>query len=410
MEKWGVRNRYLRNRSYAIIGAGVVGLAIAREILLRDLGSVTVFDKEIKSGAHASGRNSGVIHSGINQKPGTEKARLSLEGSKKLRQYCEEKDIGMEICGTLVTALTENDRMKLYDLKNMGDAAGVPGLRIISPEEMREREPNANGIEALLSPTGAIVDSHALLKTLENEIWLHGGFFEYGMEVTDIHDQTIETNKGFRDADYIINCAGLNADRIAHFCGVGKQFRMLPFRGDYTKVPAQVNSMIYQVPDLRFPFLGVHLTKTIEGDVIAGPTANLSFGGREDYELEKGFSGLKEMAKHQHFWAWTARTLTSPSKIKQIAYNRRIASSSEKFVKEVRKIYNGEIDPTEVNPYRSGIRAQLVDNRGRMVNDFLVLQGVHSTHLLNVVSPGLTSSLALARHVVENYVDPRKRE
>jgi len=396
---------------YCVIGAGgIMGLGIAGEILLRGLGHVTLVDKEPKAGAHASGRNSGVIHSGINQKPGTEKARLCLEGSRILRQYCQERGVQMEECGTIVTALNDEDKAKLLHLKEMGDGVGVSGLRIISPEELREREPNAKGLEALFSPTGAIVDSHALLRSLENEVRSRGADILFNQEVRSIKGKTIELNGRYMTVDHIINCAGLQADRIAHFCGVGGGYRIIPFRGDYLKVPAKVNSMIYQVPDLRFPFLGVHLTKTVGGEVMAGPTANLSFGGREDYEVSNGFKGLREMALHPHFWMWAIRTLGSSATRQQIAYNRKIASSKDEFVKEVQKIYNGEIDPTDVVPYRSGIRAQLVTRTGRMVDDFLVLSGENSTHPLNVVSPGLTSSLAFAKYIVDRYIEPRKRE
>ena len=392
---------------YIVIGGGIIGTSIAGEIAKRKLGEVFIMEKEDELGKHASGRNSGVIHSGINQKPGSMKAEFCVRGSRMLREYCEEYEVSMEECGTLVVALDGKDMMKLRTLYEMGLQAGVPGLRIIDEEELREREPHARGLEALFSPTGAIVDSNELLRSLANQAWANGVEYNMGVEVKDISGNVVITNKFDSDAKHIINCAGLNADRIAHMMGVGLEYTILPFRGDYLEVPAKVNSMIYQVPDLRFPFLGVHLTKTLEGNVIAGPTATLSLGGREDYNKTRGNRGLIEMTKDRGFWFWALRSLTNPATVRQVKYNLRLSSSDNEFVNEVKKIYNGDITNWDVKPYRAGIRAQLIDRGGKMVNDFLVLQDKNSTHVLNAVSPGKTSSLAFAEYVVDKYI-PKK--
>ncbi len=389
---------------YCIIGAGVIGNAIAREISNRKLGEVIVLEKESESAIHASGRNSGVIHSGINQKPGTKKAELCLEGSKMLRDYCQEKKISMEECGTLVVALTEKERAKLKLMQEMALQIGVPGVRIISGEELREREPSANGLEALLSPTGAIVDARAVVKSLQKDAESNGAEYKFNTQVTDINRRTIITSNGEITADFIINCAGLHADKIAHMAGAGREYSMLPFRGEYVKIPAHIESMIYQVPDMRFPFLGVHLTKHIDGSVLAGPTATLSFGGREDYEKSQGLQGVPEFLRQKGFIKWAARTALTPASLKQLIYNLRLSNSREVLANEIDKIYDGHINPEDMEAHPAGIRAQLISSDGRLVNDFHIETMPGSVHILNAVSPGFTASLAFANYIAANYI------
>jgi len=392
---------------YCIIGSGIIGSAIAREIALRGIGDVEVIEKEEGLGKHASGRNSEVIHSGINQKPGTYKAKFCLEGSKMLREYCLSHGVPMEECGTIVTANSEKEIEALNHIYNLGKQVGVPGIRIISKSELTEREPYAKGLEALLSPSGAILDSKSLLEEVMEDAVSAGAIYSFGEKVLDISGGKIITEKSEINADKIINCTGLNADRIAHIMGVGKDYFIIPIRGDYLQVPLEVSSMIYQVPDLRFPFLGVHLTKKVNGGVIAGPTASLSLGGREDYDRKKGVLGLSEMICEPSFWRWGIDSLLDQAKLEQIVYNVKLSNSQNFFVEEIEKIYSGPIDSKKISPYRSGIRAQLVNSKGIMIDDFLIEETENSIHVLNTVSPGLTSSLAFAKHIVDKYIEKK---
>ncbi len=389
---------------YTIIGAGIIGNAIAREISKKNIGSVLVLEKEVDSAMHASGRNSGVIHSGINQHYGTNKAQLCLEGSKLLREYCGERNIAMEECGTIIVALTEKERTDLENLLTMAKKVGVPGVRIISQSELREREPFAKGLEALLSPTGAIVAPKSLAKSLQADAESFGAKYRFNTIVQEINERTITTSKENFQTDFIINCAGLQADKIAHMLGVGLNYSVIPFRGEYVSVSAKVNSMIYQVPDLRYPFLGVHLTKSTDGKILAGPTATISLGGREDYAKKYSPIEISKILSQRGFIPWVARTLIDPASLKQITYNLRLSHSPKFLAREIEKIYSKEIKISEMYSHPAGIRAQLVDSNGKLVNDFCIKTTQNSLHILNAVSPGMTSSLAFAKHITDNYL------
>jgi len=199
----------------------------------------------------------------------------------------------------------------------------------------------------------------------------------------------------------LINCGGLHADNLAHTAGLGRGYSVIPFRGDYREVEAKVNGMIYHVPDLRFPFLGVHLTKTVDQKVIAGPTATLSLAGREGYA--RGFKSrfFLETANSLGFWMWAARTLSSGSQLRQVVHNLKISRDEEAFLADVAQIYTGEVQLKD--NYRSGIRPQIVNRGGRLVEDFLIDRSDCQLHILNAVSPGFTASLAFAKYVVDNY-------
>ncbi len=392
---------------YIVIGAGIIGNAIAREVSKRKIGDVLVMEKESDSAMHASGRNSGVIHSGINQRHGTKKSQLCLEGSKLLREYCLEKEIPMIECGTLIVALTEKERVDLKNLFAMAEKVGVPGVRIISHSELREREPFARGLEALLSPTGAVVAPKILVKHLQADAETFGAEYLFETTVKGIHGKTIATSRGDFQTDFIINCAGLQADEIAHMMGAGLDYSVIPFRGEYVSVPAKVNSMIYQVPDLRYPFLGVHLTNSVDGKILAGPTATISLGGKENYTKKYNFKEITKILFQKGFVPWVAKTLTDPASLNQIVYNLKLSHSPRFLAREIEKIYCEEVNHLDMSPHPAGIRAQLVNSKGNLVNDFYIEKTPNSLHLLNAVSPGMTSSLAFAKHITDNYL-PRK--
>ncbi len=402
-ERQKIRVKIIMRKPYYIIGGGIIGTAIAREIRRRDLGDVLVLEKEDRLGMHASGRNSGVIHSGINQKPNTLKADICVKGSKMLRDYCEGYSGLYKKCGTIVTASNDGDKSRLKRLLENGLACGVKGLRIMGREELLEKEPNASGDEAIFSPDGAIVDSEMLLISMASEARSLGAEYILGCEVFGVRDNRLLTNKGVFEFGHAVNCAGLYADEIARFFNLetAKNLKVIPFKGDYKQVDININSMIYHPPQhTEFPFLGVHLTKTIDGRVLAGPTSTLSWRGRESYDGEYNLKEMGEILFSRNF-----RRLVKNKEFRKLAWeNAQISYNNRRFIKEINTLLNFSIEKREVKHYMSGIRAQMVSREGKMVNDFLIEQAKDSTHILNAVSPGMTCCLAFAEYVVENYV------
>jgi len=386
----------VEKKHYIIIGAGIIGSSIAREISRRGLGKVTVLEKEGKLGMHASGRNSGVVHSGINQKPGSIKAELCLKGNQLLKQFCRKHKVRVEEVGTLVISNSDEDDKILEQLMSRGKKIGVRGLKIINSEELKRREPEVVGRKALLSPSGAIVDSVGFLEAVVKDAKKHGAEFIMDAKVTGIRGNSVKTRKGVFEADHIINCAGLYSDKIAHVMGAGKGIRIVPFRGEYMEVEnLDIRSMVYQAPDLNFPFLKVHLTKTVDGKVLAGPTATLALG-REAYRKGINPGEFIGMAISVNF----LRLLFGKSFRKLVAENAKVTVSKKAFLKEIRRI-SPSVKRGDLKKHPPGIRAQPVNRKGEIVNDMLVEFTDDATHILNAVSPGLTASLSFAEYVVD---------
>ena len=385
----------------AIIGAGVVGCALAVE-LARRFGSVLLLDKEGSVGFHTSGRNSGVVHSGFNPKPGTLKARLCVEGSRLIRQYCKERGIPCEQVGTYVVAVNEAQASVLEELKRKGEQNGVSGIEIHPIERVREREPNVKGIAAMYSPTGAIVDSQALTRALADDAVKAGATLALGQEVTRIAETpdaaTITTRQDAYRARVVVNCAGLHADRLAHLMGVGREYTIAPFRGEYFVVrrpgPPLIRSMVYPVPHPEVPFLGVHLTRTVAGSVLIGPNAVPAFS-REAYRWNQvQFGDLAEMAAHKGIW----NALLRNHGLISVAWNElRHSCSKPHFWREASRLVDGlKLDELALES-RVGIRPQLIRSNGQLLDDLVIESTARSIHILNVVSPGMTSSLAFAK-------------
>jgi len=383
-----------------IIGGGIIGTTIARALAKRKAGPVTVIEKEPALGLHQSGRNSGVIHSGINQKPGTMKARMCVEGSRLLREYCRRKKIPMTECGTLVSARTPEETATLEKLLEMGRACGVEGLRILAEKELREREPASLGTAALFSPNGAAVDAPAVLESLAEEAKDADVVFLLNTKAERIDGKTIHTSRGRIEAEHIVNCAGLHSDRIAHLMGIGKQYRIIPFRGEYMEVKnCDVRTMIYQAPDLRFPFLSIHLTHETDGRVLAGPSAVVAFG-REAYNKEWCWKEMPGIFLSKQFIR-----LFMNAEFLSIAYDNALTSLFKfAFLKQAQSLVSG-VRMEDLSPARAGIRAQMVDSKGNLVNDIVAEYFKDSTHILNAVSPGLTCSLAFAEHVADRILN-----
>ena len=384
---------------YLVIGAGIIGSSIARALAYKTQSRIVVLEKEASFGCHASGRNSGVIHSGINQKPGSLKGEMCVKGSRLLRDYCRKKNVPMQECGTLVIARNERESAALQELWEMGRQCGVEDLRLLTGEELRVREPLALGREALLSPTGAVVDSKKLLEAVIEDARSSGVAFHLCAAALNLDGAEVTAGETCFKARHVINCAGLYADKIAHQAGVGLHYRIVPFRGEYVEVRGcAVNSMIYQPPDLRFPFLSIHLTRETDGRVLAGPTATLAFG-REDYDKQYSFLNAKELWLDPAFW----KLLLWPDFFQMARRNAHMSCSRHAFFREISRLVR-PLSPEQIAPAKSGIRAQMVDQSGNLVNDLLVEKGPHSTHVLNAVSPGMTAALAFADYVLDNYI------
>lgn len=415
----------------AIIGGGITGCALARALRLKVPSlRVALLEKEPEVGCHASGRNSGVIHSGINAPPGTLKARFAVEGNRRLREYCQTKGILYRACGTLVVATSREEMPRLGQLFERAKTNGVPEIEMLERPGLLRYEPHAGGIAALLAPTGSIVDSRAVVRALAQDATQAGAELitetrvlrvlrEEGRRLAGLPGFRLETTRGALEARFLVNCAGIYADRIAHQLDAGCSYRMVPFRGEYFElVPRSthlVRSMIYPVPDFRFPFLGIHLTRTVQGAVLAGPNAVLALG-REAYgrDLQNRRAGLEnrrtggwnlgdllDMGTHAGFW----RLLGSRAFWDLARKEVKTSFSREAFLDRARRLLpelrQDDILPSQSAGWRTGIRAQLVKNDGALVDDFVVEEQDRALHVLNVVSPGFTCALPLADFLAE---------
>ncbi|MBI1870570.1 MAG: L-2-hydroxyglutarate oxidase [Chlamydiae bacterium] len=399
------------NRLYdiLIVGGGIVGCSLAKE-LGRRFDRVLVLEKENGVAFHTSGRNSGVIHSGFNQKPGTLKAQLCVDGNRQTRAYCKERQIPCEEVGTYVVATREEELPSLHQLKAKGDKNGVPGIEILSIEEVRRREPNVKGLAALFSPTGAIVDSVKFAQALRDDAERLGVGFGFGEEVMHIKERKdevkVSTNRWTYQAQLLINCAGLHADRLAHLMKVGREYMINPFRGEYFVVGGKsvsiINSMIYPVPNPEFPFLGVHLTKTIAGSILIGPNAVPAFGREAYSKWSFNLKDFSQMIFHRGLW----KALRTNRLLREVAWSELKNSCSKKhFLKEASRLVDGLRLEDLTLAKRVGIRAQLIRSDGQFQDDLVVETTRRSIHLLNVVSPGMTSALPFAQWLSKGIAD-----
>ena len=386
----------------AVVGGGIIGTAVARHMsqsLAR--AEVSLFEKEDRLAGHQSGHNSGVVHAGLYYEPGSLKARLCRRGGQLIQQFVQKHQLPYDECGKIVVALDEVQSTHLEALHARSVANGVPGVRIIGPEEMREIEPHARGIRALHSPHTAIVDYAALANALATEFRGAGGVIRLSQAVTRIEERgrVVRLSAGDRtdEFDLVITCAGLQSDRVAMAAGEAADPRIVPFYGDYFLLaPAKahlVKGLIYPVPDPRYPFLGVHVTKRIDGAVLLGPNAFLSLG-REAYEpWQYNVRDIRDALGFAGFWRFASRNLPAAAR------ETRTVLSSRAFVAEVRK-YVPAIQHTDVERGPRGIRAQAMNVRGHLVDDFVISGTDRAVHVRNAPSPGATSAMAIAEHIV----------
>lgn len=391
-----------------VIGGGIVGLAVAREILRRQPGlSLILIEKESGVAHHQSGHNSGVIHSGVYYKPGSLKARLCLEGRRLLLELCREKGIPHRIDGKLIVAAEEGERPGLARIFERGRANGVAGIEMVGPRGIREHEPHARGLEAIWVPSAGVVDYGAVAAALAEEVRERGGEILLNQRVRriDVRPErpTVETARGALGGSKVVVCAGLQSDRLTGAPGERQELRIVPFRGDYYVLRPEARdltrSMIYPVPDPRFPFLGVHFTRQIDGRVVAGPNAVLALS-REGYgRLRIRLNDTWSTLSWPGFWKlarfyWRTGAAEIWRGYVKTAYLR----SLQRFVPEVRA--------EDLLPGPCGIRAQAVAREGGLVDDFVIRRDGPVTHVVNAPSPAATSSLAIAREIVDRVEGP----
>jgi L-2-hydroxyglutarate oxidase len=390
-----------------VVGGGLVGLATARALAGRFDGiSLAVVDKEDGVARHQSSHNSGVIHSGLYYKPGSLKARLCVEGRRELYQLCESEGIACERSGKLVIATEPSEIPALEELQRRGTANGLQGLQRIGPEEISEFEPEAVGVGALHVPEAGVTDYPAVAEHQAKTLVDSGASVITGTEVTAISHTgdgvSLLAGERSLSARVLVNCAGLQSDLVAVLAGVEPGVRIVPFRGEYYKLTREaetlVRTLIYPVPDPRFPFLGVHFTRRIDGSVEVGPNAVLALG-REHYRgAEADWPELRSILAHpgfrrlalKHWRSGTAEMLNSRS-------TRLYARLARKLVPALRREH--------LIPGGAGVRAQAVDRSGRLVDDFVIEKTDDTVHVLNAPSPGATASIAIGRHIARE-VEP----
>jgi L-2-hydroxyglutarate oxidase len=385
-----------------VVGGGIVGLATAWQLLCRHpRRSVLVLEKEPAVAQHQTGRNSGVIHSGIYYRPGSLKALNCRAGKTALQNFCLEEGLPFEICGKVIVATRESERERLRALQQRGLANGV-ACTLIDRARLRDLEPFAAGIEALHVPETGIVDYRAVCHKLVERIGKQGGRVVTGARMTAMHEEDskrlLVTTAGEFHGRWIVNCAGLHADRVADLSGVRSEARIVPFRGEYFSVKGLARrccrNLIYPVPDPQFPFLGVHFTRMVAGGVECGPNAVLAFA-REGYrKTDFCWADLTETWRHAGF----RRLALQHWRMGLGEIWRSI--SREAFVRALQRLVP-DIRGRDLEPAPAGIRAQAIFPDGRLADDFLVEERPGIVNVINAPSPAATASLAIGQAIVE---------
>ncbi|MBO0729710.1 MAG: L-2-hydroxyglutarate oxidase [Acidimicrobiaceae bacterium] len=390
-----------------VVGAGIIGLAVARRLTeVRPDIQVDVIEKEADVARHQTGRNSGVAHAGLYYPPGSLKAQLCTRGRQLLADYCAERGLPYDECGKVVVATDESELDGLHAIEQRARANGVPGLKRLGPGELAEVEPHAVGVAALHSPHTAIVDFVAVARALASDVIAAGGAVHFGCEVDAISPAggTVRVHAGDRawNFDRVVVCAGLHADRLARLAGDGQEPQIVPFRGEYLRLVTGrshlVRGLIYPVPDPRYPFLGVHFTRRVNGSVDVGPNAVLALAregyvwtdlrARDVFDTVR-FPGFRRMAARH----WRAGAYEIWGSVWRPAFVAR----ARRYVPEVR-LHDVERAP-------SGVRAQALDGDGALVDDFRIGRVGRVVTVRNAPSPAATSSLAIAEHLVPGVLE-----
>lgn len=383
-----------------VLGGGIVGLATAFALTRRGTNSVLVLEAEPQLAAHQTGHNSGVIHSGLYYKPGSLKARNCTTGREAMYAFCQEHGIPHERCGKVVVATEPRELPALDELERRGRANGLDGLQRLGVKELAQHEPHAHGIAGLFVPQTGIVDYRQVSAKLAELIQQAGGSIQLQARVTGVRngagELVVETTAGAFAGRRLVNCTGLQADRVARLCGVNPGLQIVPFRGEYYQLTLQrrslVRNLIYPVPDPRFPFLGVHFTRRISGEVEAGPNAVLAFR-REGYgRLSFSPGDVLSLACYRGFWRmgwkyWQTGLAEQWRSLNKLAF----VLALQKLVPDVRA--------SDLVPAGSGVRAQAVEPDGSLVDDFRIVQTERTVHVLNAPSPAATASLTIGEEI-----------
>lgn len=384
----------------AIIGAGIVGLATALKLVQKYRLSLIVLEAENEVAAHQTGHNSGVIHSGLYYKPGSLKALNCVTGREAMYRFCEENEITHDRCGKVVVATHPAEIPSLNMLEERGRANGLDGIRRLSPQEIREIEPYVNGIDGLWVPQTGIVDYKDVSKTYARLILESGGEIKTNSRVIGFSDDhnliKLQTSSGEIETKNLINCAGLRSDKIARLCGVEPGLQIIPFRGEYYEmVPEKeylVKNLIYPVPDVRFPFLGVHFTRMVHGGVEAGPNAVLALK-REGYKKSDiSISDIAYYGTYVGFWRMALKYWKMSISESYRSYNKSA------FVKALQRLIP-DLQMEDVHPAGSGVRAQALSSDGKLLDDFSIVERPHQVHVLNAPSPAATASLSIGETI-----------
>ncbi|MCM3381003.1 MULTISPECIES: L-2-hydroxyglutarate oxidase [Shouchella] len=387
---------------FTIIGGGIVGLAVGHALFGRyPKASVLIIEKEQEVAAHQTGHNSGVIHSGIYYKPGSFKAKFAKAGNQSMTAFCQKHGLKVDICGKVIVATNKKELPLLDHLYQRGIDNGLD-LRMLSKEELHEAEPYVNGLAAISVPTAGIVSYKEVAEKLASLIAEKGGEIQLGTTVETISESnegaTIETDKGTFQTSYLINCAGLHSDRIAKLAGYHVDMKIVPFRGEYYKLRPEkrhlVKNLIYPVPNPDFPFLGVHFTRMIDGEVDAGPNAVLSFK-REGYrKTDIDWQDVAEVIRYKGFWQLATKYW------KEGTEEMIRSFSKKKFVENLQHLIP-DVTEADLVPGPSGVRAQALTTDGKLVDDFQLIRGRKSLHVCNAPSPAATASLEIGKAIVE---------
>jgi L-2-hydroxyglutarate oxidase len=385
-----------------VIGGGIIGTATALSLQNKIKLTVLLIEAEKSLAFHQTGNNSGVIHSGLYYKPGSLKAKNCTHGSEMLYRFCDEHNIPNEKCGKLVVATSDSEIDALDELYKRGVANGLVGIKKLGAEEIRNYEPHAAGIAGLFVPQTGIVDYSKVTNAYAKIFSDQGGYIETNCEFTSLKNYSGEiiasTTKGEFKVKILVNCGGLHCDRIAKLCGVNPGLQIVPFRGEYYKLKKEkeylVKSLIYPVPDPRFPFLGVHFTRMMKGGVEAGPNAVLALK-REGY-TKKNFSlnDVSQMLFYSGFWKMA-------SKYYKMGFEEIYRSFSKKaFVKALQKLIP-EIQENDIEPGGAGVRAQALAPDGKLIDDFRIVETDKMVHVLNAPSPAATASISIGKHIAD---------
>ena len=386
-----------------IIGGGIVGLATARTIQLRHPGiQITLLEKERDVAKHQTGNNSGVIHSGIYYKPGSLKAQLCVDGARRMYAFCAEHGIAHKRCGKVIVATSQDELPRLDELVRRANANGVPGVEHIDAKRLKEIEPHVNGIAGLWAPNTGIADYKGVCATLKAQLQSNGASVRLFQRVVGIVEENsgiqVQTQDDLLRTDFLLNCGGLQSDTLARMMGLANDVQIVPFRGEYFFIKPErhdlVHGLIYPVPDPNFPFLGVHFTITVHGEVEAGPNAVFAFA-REGYKMSDinpgdiaralSFPGFQKVAKK---W-WRVG-----------GYEFYRSLNKAEFVRSLRKLVP-EIQASDIVRGGAGVRAQAVSADGALVDDFKFAESARSLHVLNAPSPAATASLAIGDYIAD---------